>query len=236
MNLMHPLFLVHAPGALEPLLAEFLANHWPHVQRLEMAPADFAIKLNEHWQERGPSKAPPSPPQDPPPPPTPTHLPTPTPTPIPPLSTAPPYVIFVSYCFEDRDCAKNMTKAIFDLEGTPYWDEHDLHVRMQFDLKISQAIKTCDLFVLLISTNTERRNSGYFIKEWRQAIARTDKLPDDIEFIIPVVVDDPPRKRNDYRRKPEALEKFTFGHAPQGIPNAALRKRLWDKIHGRDAR
>jgi hypothetical protein len=61
-----------------------------------------------------------------------------------------------------------------------------------WDQKIRQQIRDCRLIVPIISTHSDARLEGYFRREWKLAVDRTDDRASGVAFIVPVVIDDTP--------------------------------------------
>jgi hypothetical protein len=84
-------------------------------------------------------------------------------------------------------------KAALERAGVPAWlDKDRLEAGDLYDQKIRRYIKTCGVFIPVISRNSERRAEGYFRREWRLAAERVLGIADRMPFILPVVVDDTP--------------------------------------------
>src|SRR5207302_4129508 len=62
----------------------------------------------------------------------------------------------------------------------------------QWDQKIRGQVKTCALFVPIISAATQARLEGYFRLEWKLAAQRTHTMADAKPFLVPVVIDTTP--------------------------------------------
>jgi hypothetical protein len=100
--------------------------------------------------------------------------------------------VFISYAKEDLPHVL-MLKAAFDRAGVDAWlDKDRLEAGDLYDQKIRRFIKTCAVFVPVISQNTERRLEGYFRREWNLAAERVQGIAEQIVFVLPVVVDDTP--------------------------------------------
>jgi TolB-like protein/tetratricopeptide (TPR) repeat protein len=56
-------------------------------------------------------------------------------------------------------------------------------------MSIRQQIKTCALFVPVISANTQARPEGYFRLEWKLAVDRSHLMASEKAFLLPVVID-----------------------------------------------
>jgi TolB-like protein/Flp pilus assembly protein TadD len=50
-------------------------------------------------------------------------------------------------------------------------------------------VKNCALFVPIISANTQSRREGYFRREWKLAVDRTNDMAEGMAFLLPVVID-----------------------------------------------
>jgi hypothetical protein len=77
--------------------------------------------------------------------------------------------------------------------GIEVWfDREELRGGDAWDQKIRQQIRDCRLFVPIVSANTEARLEGYFRREWKLAVDRTDDMASEVAFLVPVVIDDTP--------------------------------------------
>ena len=54
----------------------------------------------------------------------------------------------------------------------------------------TEAVESCDLFLPIVSSNTQSEASGRFRNEWQRAALRAQAMNDDTSFLLPVVVDD----------------------------------------------
>ena len=98
--------------------------------------------------------------------------------------------VFISYAKEDLPQVLKL-KAAFDRAGVDAWlDKDRLEAGDLYDQKIRRFIKTCAVFVPVISRNTERRLEGDFRREWKLAAERAQGIAEQIPFVLPVVVDD----------------------------------------------
>jgi hypothetical protein len=98
--------------------------------------------------------------------------------------------VFVSYASEDRADVE-VLKSHLDSHGVPVWFDRDkLKGGDLYEKKIEQNIKTCALFLPIISARTERRTEGFFRREWKLAAKRSDDMDDSVPFIIPIAIDD----------------------------------------------
>jgi hypothetical protein len=111
----------------------------------------------------------------------------PGPEPSPAAIRAPRLDVFLSYAAEDEPYANALREAIkqsgFDvLSGKTL----GLVPGADWEGKVARAIEDCAYFVPVISENTERREEGFFRKEWRLASERAISVSPDRPFILPV--------------------------------------------------
>ncbi len=97
--------------------------------------------------------------------------------------------VFLSYAREDTAAARRIADALRAFGVEVWFDQSELRGGDSWDTKIRTQIKTCALFVPLISQRTEERHEGYFRREWKLAIDRTHDMAGSKAFIVPVVID-----------------------------------------------
>ncbi len=74
--------------------------------------------------------------------------------------------------------------------GIEVWfDQSELRGGDTWDVSIRRQIKSCFLFVPIISANTQSREEGYFRREWKLAVDRTNDMAGGRAFLLPIVVD-----------------------------------------------
>jgi TolB-like protein/tetratricopeptide (TPR) repeat protein len=97
--------------------------------------------------------------------------------------------VFLSYASEDSAAATQICDAL-RAAGIPVWfDRSELRGGDSWDQTIRHKIRACRLFVPVISRHTEARSEGYFRREWKLAVDRTEDMAGDRTFIVPVAVD-----------------------------------------------
>ena len=131
-----------------------------------------------------------------------------------------PPTVFLSYASADREAARVLRDALPTLGLEVWYDESELGGGEVWDQKIRKQIRECDLFMPLISAQTEARHEGYFRREWRLAVERTLDIADDHPFLLPVVIDDTSQTG---ARVPEKFMSIQWVRVPGGQPNAALQ-------------
>jgi hypothetical protein len=100
--------------------------------------------------------------------------------------------IFISYASEDIGPARKLFADLQQHIGDVAWlDKTALRPGVDWDRHIKTAVRRCDIFVPLISANTERRTEGYFRLEWNEAAERWKRMQGR-SFIFPVVIDPRP--------------------------------------------
>ncbi len=98
--------------------------------------------------------------------------------------------VFLSYASEDAAAAARIAQAL-ECAGVDVWfDRSELRGGDAWDQSIRRQILTCSLFVAVISANTQSRLEGYFRREWKLAVARSDDMADARPFLVPIVIDD----------------------------------------------
>ncbi len=163
----------------DPGLVPFIRSFSPET-RIFDDPFAFVEELSERWRAAHPD--------------------TPKPPPERPLveggeaavPTALPGAIFLSYASEDRNAAKALRGSL-EAAGMKVWfDKEALRAGDDFEEKIFRAIRSCCVFVPLISRNTLTEEYRYFRLEWGQALRLLEGLPPNRRFLFPVAIDDTP--------------------------------------------
>jgi TolB-like protein/Tfp pilus assembly protein PilF len=101
-----------------------------------------------------------------------------------------PKAVFLSYAREDTDTARRIADALRGFGVEVWFDQNELRGGDSWDAKIRQQIRTCALFIPMISATTQARGEGYFRREWKIAVDRSHDMHEGVPFIMPVVVDD----------------------------------------------
>ena len=131
--------------------------------------------------------------------------------------------LFLSYAREDLPHVLKL-KAALDRAGVEAWlDKERLEAGDLYDQKIRRFIKTCAVFIPVISRNTEKRVEGYFRREWKLAAERAQGIAEHIPFILPVVVDDTPEYS---AAVPECFLSAQWTRLVNGETNGEFEQRL----------
>lgn len=96
--------------------------------------------------------------------------------------------IFVSYAKEDRPAVERLCRGL-EAAGLDVWfDREQLEPGDFWDAKIVRNIRSCSLFLPILSPNTDGRTEGYVFKEWRLARERAEQFAPGVPFIVPVAI------------------------------------------------
>ncbi len=106
--------------------------------------------------------------------------------------TEPAHAVFLSYASQDAVAAQHLCDVLRAAGVEVWFDQSELRGGDTWDALIRRQIKSCYLFVPLISANTQSREEGYFRREWKLAVDRTSDMAGDRAFLLPVVTDGTP--------------------------------------------
>ena len=100
--------------------------------------------------------------------------------------------VFLSYASEDAQAALRICSGLRQAGIEVWFDQSELRGGDAWDASIRRQIKTCALFIPIISKNTHARGEGYFRLEWKLAIDRSHLIAGNLPFLLPVAIDDIP--------------------------------------------
>ena len=121
--------------------------------------------------------------------------------------------MFLSYASQDAQAALRICAALRAAGIEVWFDQSELRGGDAWDHSIRRQIKSCALFIPVISKNTHDRDEGYFRLEWKLAVDRCHLMAADRTFLLPVVVDD---SREDDERVPERFREVQWTRLPGG--------------------
>src|SRR5262249_46114268 len=121
--------------------------------------------------------------------------------------------VFLSYASEDAPAAQRIAEALRAAGVEVWFDREELRGGDAWDQKIRQQIRDCRLFVPIISAHAEARLEGYFRREGKLAVDRTDDMASEVAFLLPVVIDDTP---NASAHVPERFRHVQWMRLPAG--------------------
>lgn len=166
-------FLADGAVVTDSRLREFLENFSPQTKSFGVAnPIDFVNLLSEKWDAfpDKPAAFGAEPPNAP--------------------AVKPP-AVFVSYASQDRDAVERLQASLSGAGLDVWFDKTRLQSGDPWWPVIEQNIATCDVFVPVISANSNKRDEGIFIREWNRALERLEDMDKaSARLIHPVIVDD----------------------------------------------
>ena len=130
--------------------------------------------------------------------------------------------IFLSYATQDAAAARRICDALRATGVGVWFDQSELRGGDAWDNAIRQRIKSCALFIAVISRNTHQRDEGYFRLEWKLAVDRSHLMSKTRPFLIPVVIDDAP---ND-DQVPDRFREIQWTRLPGGETPASFVERI----------
>ncbi|HEY0745691.1 MAG TPA: TIR domain-containing protein [Steroidobacteraceae bacterium] len=137
--------------------------------------------------------------------------------------TEPSRAVFLSYASQDAEAARRICEAL-RAGGVEVWlDTSDLRGGDSWDQKIRRQIRDCALFVPVISATTQDRAEGYFRREWKMAVERTNDISDRVAFLVPVVIDDTTDRDADV---PEAFRNVQWTRLPDAVTPSEFVERI----------
>jgi TolB-like protein/Flp pilus assembly protein TadD len=136
---------------------------------------------------------------------------------------------FISYASQDAEAAASICEALRAAGIEVWFDQSELRGGDAWDQSIRKQIKTCALFLPVISRNTHDRVEGYFRLEWKLAVDRSHLIAADQAFLLPVVIDD---TRDDDERVPERFREVQWTRLPGGVTPTAFVERVRRLLSG----
>jgi TolB-like protein len=126
-----------------------------------------------------------------------------------------PGAVFLSYAREDAEAARRIADALRAFGMEAWFDQSELRGGDAWDAKIKTQIRTCALFLPIISAQTQKRSEGYFRREWKFGVERTHDMASGVAFVMPVVIDDTAESD---ALVPEEFMRFQWTRLPRGVP------------------
>lgn len=131
--------------------------------------------------------------------------------------------VFLSYASQDAQAAQKVCETLRAAGIEVWFDQTQLRGGDAWDASIRKQIKTCALFLPVISHTTHDRIEGYFRLEWKLAVDRSHLIAADQAFLVPVVIDD--TREND-ERVPERFRELQWTRLPGGATPPAFVERI----------
>src|SRR5580700_8515327 len=137
--------------------------------------------------------------------------------------TEPSRAVFLSYASQDADAAGRIRDALRAAGIEVWFDQSELRGGEAWDISIRRQVKSCKLFLAVISANTQAREEGYFRREWNLAVGRTLDMAHDTAFLLPVVIDATPDAD---ARVPDKFRDVQWTRLPGGETSAGFVERV----------
>jgi TolB-like protein/cytochrome c-type biogenesis protein CcmH/NrfG len=140
--------------------------------------------------------------------------------------------VFLSYASQDVEPARRICEAL-RAGGIEVWfDQSELRGGDAWDASIRRQIRTCALFIPLISRNTHSREEGYFRLEWKLAVDRSHLMSAAKAFLLPIVVD---ATADNDEHVPDKFRELQWTRLPGGSTPAAFVERVAHLLSGDQA-
>src|SRR5579863_4234207 len=146
--------------------------------------------------------------------------------------TEPSHGVFLSYASQDAEAAQKICEALRAAGIEVWFDQSELRGGDAWDQSIRKQIKTCALFLPVISHATHDRVEGYFRLEWKLGVDRSHLISADQAFLLPVVIDD---TGDGDERVPDRFREVQWTRLPGGITPAAFVERVRRLLSGEPA-
>jgi TolB-like protein/Flp pilus assembly protein TadD len=131
--------------------------------------------------------------------------------------------VFLSYASEDAVAADKICTALRAAGIEVWFDRSELRGGDAWDAAIRRQIKSCALFVPIISGNAHARAEGYFRLEWKLAVDRSHLIAPDKPFLVPVAIDGTPQSDE---RIPDRFRELQWTRLPGGETPPAFVERV----------
>lgn len=150
-----------------------------------------------------------------------------------PAAAAKPPAVFVSYASQDRAAVERLQAGLGEAGLDVWFDRDRLESGDPWWRVIDQNIVGCDVFVAVISANTNKREEGVFIREWNRALERLNDMDKTTaRFIHPVIIDDTADGAVSF----SGFREFHFARATGGTLAPEFVKKLKDIVRERRLR
>jgi TolB-like protein/tetratricopeptide (TPR) repeat protein len=137
--------------------------------------------------------------------------------------------VFLSYASEDAEAAERICEALRAASIEVWFDRSELRGGDDWNQSIRKQIKTCALFIPVISRNTHERREGYFRLEWNLALDRSRLISTTQAFLVPVIVDD---TREDDEEVPEKIREIHSTRLPGGVTPSSFTELVQRLLSG----
>ena len=144
--------------------------------------------------------------------------------------TQKPPAVFVSYASQDVASVERLQSSLGNAGLDVWFDKGRLGTGDPWWPVIEQNIASCDVFVPVISANTNKRDEGIFIREWNRALERLrDMDRATARLIHPVIIDETPENAVSF----SGFREFHYTRAQGGEAKPEFIKALTDIVRER---
>jgi TolB-like protein/thioredoxin-like negative regulator of GroEL len=140
--------------------------------------------------------------------------------------------VFISYAREDAAAARLIAEGLRNFGIEVWFDQNELRGGDAWDAHIHEQIRTCALFIPVISKQCQTRGEGYFRREWALADDRTRDMGRKRAFILPICIDETKAADADV---PESFLRPHWAQLPGGLPTHGFVKRVGQLLEARVA-
>jgi TolB-like protein/Tfp pilus assembly protein PilF len=137
--------------------------------------------------------------------------------------------VFLSYASQDAEAAQRICAALRSAGVDVWLDQSELRGGDTWDQSIRKQIRSCALFLPLISKNTHARAEGYFRLEWKLAVDRSHLITAHKAFLMPVVIDET-TEEEEY--VPDKFREVQWTRLPAGETPSEFVRRIADLLSG----
>jgi TolB-like protein/Flp pilus assembly protein TadD len=137
--------------------------------------------------------------------------------------------VFLSYASQDAEAAQHLCEALRNASVEVWFDQSELRGGDAWDASIRRQIKSCALFIPMISRNTHARDEGYFRLEWKLAVDRSHLMTANRPFLVPVVIDD---ISDQDEQVPDRFREVQWTRLPQGAKTDAFVEHVRRLLSG----
>ena len=159
---------------------------------------------------------------------SPAEEPAPTAAPEAPDTTDHRYSVFVSYRRADMEAVRIFVESLQSIGISVWWDQDDIKSG-DWRHRIKQGIRTCPLFLPMLSRNAQADESTA-MGEWNKALERLENVSRDVPYIIPILLDD----IEEYAEHiPSEFWDQNYHKAPGGRPDPKTLEAIRDAFRAR---
>ena len=138
------------------------------------------------------------------------------------------YSVFVSYRRADMEAVRIFVESLQSIGISVWWDQDDIKSG-DWRHRIKQGIRTCPLFLPMLSRNAQADESTA-MGEWNKALERLENVSRDVPYIIPILLDD----IEEYAEHiPSEFWDQNYHKAPGGRPDPKTLEAIRDAFRAR---